>query len=668
MLGSFTKMSLRNKGIAIVAVAVISLVCTTVIARNAISGLTANLSNTADTSIPQLQEISQTLTLLQSAHLEVIRTSALANTGLTGEPMERQFAAAADALSAIQATYEFADLVEDGTVIAETKELVAQYLGSSAGALDMLSIEPMTGTLMISEADELFSQVVVIANETAHASKVEVNAAANAAIAAAGRSEWTFMLIAAASLVLCTLATFGIIQSITRPIQSMTRNMRSLAGGDLEVEIVGAEMDNEVGQMASALTVFRDNAIEAERLRAAREQARIDQARAEQEASDAKNAQAEIEADRITKDKEMADKRAAQSHTLEQQLGRVIDAAEEGNFSLRIEHDFGEKSLDDVKAGVNSLLSTVDAGLRAACGILQQLSDGNLCARMQGDFKGAFADLQKDTNLSAEQFEKAMMQITNSAAGVLSDASEISSSAANLSNRTEKTAASLEETSAAVEELTSSIQSAAKNAEKANDLVKSSMEKADESETVVRSAIAAMDDIAKFSEQISETINVINRIAFQTNLLALNAGVEAARAGESGRGFSVVASEVRALAVQAADSAQEIEQLIKRSSEQVDRGVGLVGRTGETIREMSLSINEATQHVSEIAQSAQQQAEGISSVNLAVSEIDKATQQNAAMFEETTAASHSLSGAAQALTNLAHQFRTSDRTEIEAAA
>jgi methyl-accepting chemotaxis protein len=173
--------------------------------------------------------------------------------------------------------------------------------------------------------------------------------------------------------------------------------------------------------------------------------------------------------------------------------------------------------------------------------------------------------------------------------------------------------------------------------------------------------VAAMDDIAEFSKQISETVNVINGIAFQTNLLALNAGVEAARAGDAGRGFSVVASEVRALAVRAAESAKQIEGLISRSSEQVRRGVDLVDQTGNAIRNMSQSIDVATQHVSAIAESAAQQSSGIESANAAIGEIEQATQQNAAMFEETTAASVSLSTAAEALTALSREFNTGSK-------
>ena len=101
---------------------------------------------------------------------------------------------------------------------------------------------------------------------------------------------------------------------------------------------------------------------------------------------------------------------------------------------------------------------------------------------------------------------------------------------------------------------------------------------------VVRQAVAAMDEIAKSAQQISQIIGVIDEIAFQTNLLALNAGVEAARAGDAGRGFAVVAAEVRALAQRSAEAAKEIKGLISASTAQVGHGVKLVAETGEFAR------------------------------------------------------------------------------------
>jgi methyl-accepting chemotaxis protein len=657
--GYFKNLSLGKKGFALVVVAVISIISIVGIARSSLDFMTNSLKHTAQTAIPQFDEISTTISLIQGAHLEVVRSSALANTGLTGAPLDRQFKIAHDALLTLSALYAFDEAVNAGLVLTATKEIATRYIALASDALEMLSFEPNAGTMMINSADDTYNELVNTATQTAQTSTDTINQDAKAATDFAYRAKTSFLVVSAISLIFCILTTLAIIRSITKPINQMTQNMRELADGDLNIEIEDCGTKNEIGRMASALTIFRNNAIEAQSLREAREIARLKQVQIEQDAQRAKETQAEKEATRIHEEKMVSDKRAQESKTLEQQLAQIIEAAEQGDFNYRIDYDFDQSSLNDVKHGVNSLMSTVNTGLHEACLVLQELANGNLTSRMKGTFHGAFADLQQDTNQSAQQFETAIIQISKSASEVHADSIEISAAAKNLSIRTEKTAANLEETVAAVEELTGSVSGSARGAEKAKSLVLASRSQANESWVVADRAIVAMEGIAGFSKRISASVDVINQIAFQTNLLALNAGVEAARAGESGRGFSVVASEVRSLSVQAADSAKEIENLIAQSSQEVERGVGLVAETGATIQEMLVSIDEAAQHVSEIAIGAREQAAGIGAINTSLAGIDSATQQNVAMFEETTAASHSLSSASAELTQLASKFEAS---------
>jgi methyl-accepting chemotaxis protein len=194
------------------------------------------------------------------------------------------------------------------------------------------------------------------------------------------------------------------------------------------------------------------------------------------------------------------------------------------------------------------------------------------------------------------------------------------------------------------------------SAKDAREAVAAAKTDAERSGNVVRKAVEAMSKIESSSQQIGQIIGVIDEIAFQTNLLALNAGVEAARANEAGRGFAVIASEVRALAQRSAEAAKSIKDLITTSTAEVGEGVKLVAETGQALERIVTKVAEINQVVTDIASGAQEQATGLQQVNAAVNQMDQVTQQNAAMAEEATAACQSLAKESEQLKRLVEQF------------
>ncbi len=288
---------------------------------------------------------------------------------------------------------------------------------------------------------------------------------------------------------------------------------------------------------------------------------------------------------------------------------------------------------------------------------LANLAKGDLVARLDADVKPEFQDLKNNFNEAVGLLEAAMRRVSEATDGIRSGTDEIGAAADDLSRRTEQQAASLEETAAALDEITATVRKTAGGAKQVQDVVAGAKTEAERSGNVVDQAVAAMGEIETSSRSIGNIIGVIDEIAFQTNLLALNAGVEAARAGEAGRGFAVVAQEVRALAQRSADAAKEIKTLIANSTAQVDRGVGLVGQTGEALRGIVGKVAEIDGLIGQIASSAQEQSVGLNQVNIAVNQMDQVTQQNAAMVEETTAATHSLKGQTAELISQVSVFR-----------
>jgi len=395
-----------------------------------------------------------------------------------------------------------------------------------------------------------------------------------------------------AAAVVASLLIWALSRSIVKPIVGMTSAMDRLAGGDNSVEVPALDRKDEVGQMAQAVLVFKNAAIEKLRL-----------------AGETEEMRAENEAER---------RRADEQKTREEAEIRF--------------------AVDALAAGLASL------------------SDGDVAHRIATPFAPHLDGLREDFNYSLEKLQVALQSVGDNAAAINSGAGEIRSAADDLARRTEQQAASVEQTAAALEEVTTTVRDSARGAEEAGRLVERTRLGAEKSGEVVRNAVTAMHAIEKSSGEISNIIGVIDDIAFQTNLLALNAGVEAARAGEAGKGFAVVAQEVRELAQRSANAAKEIKALITTSGKQVQTGVSLVGETGKALELIVGEVNEINQHVAAIVTASREQATGLQEINTAVNTMDQGTQQNAAMVEEQTAASHALAREAAALNELLGQF------------
>lgn len=314
------------------------------------------------------------------------------------------------------------------------------------------------------------------------------------------------------------------------------------------------------------------------------------------------------------------------------------------------------KRLTRAEEEKEALIESQTAVVEALRDALARLSQGDLAEVIASEFPSNYDVLRTDFNSALERLSAALGLVVQNANAIRGEASDITTAADDLSRRTERQAATLEETAAALDQLTQNLRVAAGEAKLADEVVTRAREDAVESGQVVEQAVTAMAEIERSSNRISRIIEVIDDIAFQTNLLALNAGVEAARAGEAGRGFAVVASEVRALAQRSAGAAREITDLISISRDHVGQGVELVGKAGHALGGIVTSVADISQHVSEIAGSAAEQSRSIDEINAAVTNLDQVTQQNAAMFQETTAASHALRREAQQLSDTVGQF------------
>ncbi|ANK89049.1 MULTISPECIES: methyl-accepting chemotaxis protein [unclassified Rhizobium] len=500
-----------------------------------------------------------------------------------------------------------------GDIAEISKQKIALKDGDTS--LDAKQKEAQAKLLAISdEAAKLLDEGVDAAKTMATKAEEEADAAALVVLS---------LNLGVGLLTIITLigaAVFGA-RVIAKPIGRITASMSDLAEGNLDADIPFTDRRDEIGQMAGAVAVFKENGIKVRELDAAG-----------------------------------AGKRAKTAE-MQKNVDAVISAAVAGDFTHRATAEYGYEDLNEFASGVNDLVAAVDRGIAETCRVIAALSDGDLSENMKGEFQGAFGMLKENVNATMSNLRTVLGEVRAAVDIINGGAGEMRIASGDLSQRTEQQAASLEETSSALEEITVAVKHSTDRASEASHMVDEAKRSTGQSSAVVSQAVSAMGRIEQASGEIGQIISVIDEIAFQTNLLALNAGVEAARAGEAGKGFAVVAQEVRELAQRSANAAKDIKVLINRSSGEVHTGVKLVTATGEALGDIQGHVVKIDEHVRSIATAAREQSTGLSEVSTAVNQMDQVTQQNAAMVEQSTAAANRLAEEAANLARLIARFK-----------
>ncbi|MEP0563991.1 MAG: methyl-accepting chemotaxis protein, partial [Paracoccaceae bacterium] len=471
------------------------------------------------------------------------------------------------------------------------------------------------------------------------------------------------IMISAAIFLAVILGSFILARRFSTPIAALSEAVNSVASGKLQTEIPGTSRRDEIGELARAAEVFRGNAVEMDTLSKEQSEAHEELTRLNSESQAAALREKKLADEREEADRAAVAAREDMMQMLGASFGEVVSAAQAGQFSNRISVDFDDAILVQLARDMNHLMETVDDGLGRTGSVLSSIADGDLSQRMEGEFNGAFAELQGHVNNMLDALTALVGDITASSSTLTGSSSELRETADSLSRQAEQNAASVEETSAALAQLNASISQVTGNIEAVSTNAQSAREIAVSSEEIAAEAATSMDRIAGGSKEIARVVEVINDIAFQINLLALNAGVEAARAGEAGLGFSVVASEVRQLSHRASDAAKEIAEVIKKSDDAVTKGVSNVASAKASLEEIATSVVKISDTIQDVTLAVSEQSSGIKEITTSVSLIDGNTQKQAAAFEEVTASSHVLAQEAGDLSAATSRFRLNPQSE-----
>lgn len=340
---------------------------------------------------------------------------------------------------------------------------------------------------------------------------------------------------------------------------------------------------------------------------------------------------------------------------LNQAAGEIAAGKLDVAFSIYSKDEVGE--LADSFHKTIKRLSNYMVYIDEIVSVLGQIADGNLDIQLKQEYKGEFFKVRTALQMIAETLSRDIYQMKSVSEQVFNGAEQVSKGAQILSHGTVKQNTSIEDLSYLMKKMLEHVQKNEEKAKEASLLTKDAGQGLKETGNHMQTMIDAMETISTNADAITAIIKSMNEIAMQTNILALNASIEAARAGVAGKGFSIVADEVKELAAKSIAAAANIEKLVSNAVNSIKDGEGIAKETEAYILEAVNGAKSVVEIVESIALASEEQAMEAMQIQEKVEQISDVVQQNSATSQESAAASEELSAQAQMLNDMVSKFK-----------